>query len=53
MECGEQFMTTVDGTSMMHKSHADNWDILQSVSQSVHVSALRIHDIDQLHSYIC
>ena len=31
VECGEQFMT-VDGTSMMHKSHVDNWDILQSVS---------------------
>jgi len=32
VECGEQFMMTVDGTSMMHKSHVDNWDILQSVS---------------------
>ena len=32
VECGEQFMTQVDGTSMMHKSHVDNWDTLQSVS---------------------
>ena len=24
VECGEQFMTTVDGTIMMQKSHADN-----------------------------
>ena len=32
MECGGLFMTTVDGTSMMHKSHADNWDTLLSVS---------------------
>ena len=32
VECGELFMTTADGTSMMHKSHADNWDILLSVS---------------------
>ena len=32
VECGELFMTTVDGTSMMHKSHVDNWDILLSVS---------------------
>ena len=32
VECGEQFMTTVDGTSMMHESYVDNWDILQSVS---------------------
>ena len=31
-ECGELFMTTVDGTSMMLKSHVDDWDILQSVS---------------------
>ena len=31
MECGEQFMT-IDGTSMMHKSHVDNWDTRQSVS---------------------
>ena len=32
VECGELFMTTVDGTSMLHKSHVDNWDILLSVS---------------------
>ena len=32
MECGELFMTTVDGTSMMRKSCADNWDTLLSVS---------------------
>ena len=31
VECGEQFMT-VDGTSMMHKSHVDNWDTLLNVS---------------------
>ena len=40
MECGEQFMTTVDGTSMMHKSHVDNWDILQSVSYSLNIYQL-------------
>ena len=32
VECGELFMTTVNGTSMMLKSHVDNWDILLSVS---------------------
>ena len=32
VECGELFFTAVDGTSMMHKSHVDNWDTLQSVS---------------------
>ena len=32
VECGEQFMTTVDGTSMMLKLHVDNWDTLQTVS---------------------
>ena len=36
VECGEQFMTTVDGTSMTLKSHVDNWDILQSVSYSLY-----------------
>ena len=45
VECGELFMTTVDGTSMMLKSHVDNWDTLQSVSQSVHVSTLCIHEV--------
>ena len=37
VECGEQFMTTVDGTSMMLKSHVDYWDILQSVSYSLYM----------------
>ena len=37
VECGEQFMTQVDGVSMMHKSHVDNWDILQSVSYSLYM----------------
>ena len=32
VECGEQFMTTVGGTSMMHKLHVYNWDTLQTVS---------------------
>ena len=32
VECGEQFMTLLDGVSVMHKSHVDNWDTLQSVS---------------------
>ena len=35
--CGEQFMTQVDGTSLMHKSHVDNWDTLQSVSYSLYM----------------
>ena len=30
--CGEQFMTTVVGISMMHKSHANNWDTFPIVS---------------------
>ena len=41
VECGEQFMTTVDGTSMMHKSHVDNWVILLNVSYSLCVITLR------------
>ena len=32
VECGELFMTTVDGTSVMLESHVDNWDTFQSVS---------------------
>ena len=32
VECGELFMTAVDGISMVHKSHVDNWDILLNVS---------------------
>ena len=32
VECGDPFMTTVNGTSVMLKSHVDNWDILLSVS---------------------
>ena len=38
VECGVQFMTTVDGTSMMLKSHVDNWDTLLSVSYSLSAS---------------
>ena len=45
VEFGEQFMMTVDGTSMMLKSHVDSWDILLSVSQSVHVSTSCIHEV--------
>ena len=46
MECGELFLTTVDGTSVMHKSHVDNWDILLNVSYSLYkLSTLCIHDI--------
>ena len=32
VECGELFMITVDGTSMMRESHVDNWNTLLSVS---------------------
>ena len=32
VECGELFMTMLDGVSVMHKSLVDNWVILLNVS---------------------
>ena len=40
VECGELFMTTVDVTLMLLRSHVDNWDILQSVSYSLNIYQL-------------